>query len=135
MLNPRKLAAIDLVFLGPKLIITEFVAAVFLSAALGIFVLVRGHGSPGQIALGLYLISLSLNYIPMLIYAIVITHRKNAWAELGSELDNKREATAKYRRQSLWLLVPLVVPFVALRQSRTTVERGGAIPPTGRSPQ
>src|SRR5215813_8037183 len=50
VLNARKLAAIDLVFLGPKLVITEFVAGLFLSAALGIFILVRSHGSPAQIA-------------------------------------------------------------------------------------
>jgi hypothetical protein len=72
VLDPRKLAAIDLAFLGPKVVITEFVAGVFLSAALGVFVLVRGHGTPAQTALGLYLISLGLNYIPMLIYAIAI---------------------------------------------------------------
>ena len=45
MLNARKLVAIDLVFLGSKAIITEFSAGVFLSAALGVFVLVREHGS------------------------------------------------------------------------------------------
>lgn len=135
VLNARKLAAIDLVFLGPKLIITEFVAGVFLSAALGIFILVRSHGSPAPIALGLYLISLGLNYVPMLIYAIVITRGKSARAELGSELENKRAAMADYRRQSLWLLVPLVVAFIALTQDRAAVGRQSAIPPRGPSRQ
>ena len=120
VLDPRKLAALDLVFLGPQVIITEFLAGVFLSAALGIFVLVRGHGSPGQISLGLYLISLGVNYVPMLIYAIAITRAKSAWAELGSELDNRRAAMARYRRQSLWLLVPLIVPVITFTQRRTS---------------
>ena len=80
MLNARKLVAIDLVFLGSKAIITEFSAGVFLSAALGVFVLVRGHGSAAQIVLGLYLISLGVNYIPMLIYAIAITRARSARA-------------------------------------------------------
>ena len=135
VLNARKLAAIDLVFLGPKLIITEFLAGVFLSAALGVFILVRSHGSPAQIALGLYLILLGLNYVPMLIYAIVITRGKSARAELGSEIENKRVAMANYRRQSLWLLVPLVVPLVTLTQDRAAVERRSAIPPRGPSRQ
>jgi len=44
------------------------------------------------------LISLGVNYIPMLIYAIAITRAKSARSELGSELDNKRLAMKKYRR-------------------------------------
>ena len=135
MLNARKLAAIDLVFLGPKVVTAEFVAGVFLSAALGIFILVRSHGSPAQIALGLYLITLGLNYAPLLIYAIVLTRDNSASAELGSELENKRVAMANYRRQSFWLLVPLVVPLVALTQGRALVERHSAIPPSGPSRQ
>jgi hypothetical protein len=116
--NARKLAAIDLIFLGPKVVITEFSAGVFLSAVLGIFVLVRGHHSLAQIVLGLYLISLGINYVPMLHYAIRIRRAEGARAELGNELDDKRVAMAKYRRQSLWLLVPMIVPLLALAQSR-----------------
>ena len=93
MLNARKLAAIDRVFLGPKLVITEFIAGVFLSAALGIFVLVAGHGSPVQIGLGLYFISLGTNYIPLRIFAIAMTKANSARSELGRELDNTRLAT------------------------------------------
>jgi hypothetical protein len=116
--NARKLAAIDLIFLGPKVIITEFSAGVFLSAVLGIFVLVRGHHSLAQTVLGLYLISLGINYVPMLNYAIRMSRAKSARAELGNELDDERVAMAKYRRQSLWLLVPIIVPLMALAQSR-----------------
>ena len=48
VLNPRKLAAIDLALLGPKVIISEFIIGVFLSAALGVFVLLRGHAQARQ---------------------------------------------------------------------------------------
>jgi len=119
VLNARKLVAIDLVFLGSKAIIAEFSAGVFLSAALGIFVLVREHGSVAQIVLGLYLISLGVNYIPMLLYAIAITRARSAPAELGGELDDMRVTMAKYRRHSLWLLVPLVVPLTVFSQTWT----------------
>ena len=121
MLNPRKLAAIDLAFLGPRIIIAEFAFAVLFSPALGVFVLLRGHGSPVQIALGVYLISLGLNYVPMLVYAFAINKTKSARTELGSELDDKRAAMTKYRRQSIWLLMPLIVPIVALTQARKRV--------------
>ena len=85
------------------------------------FVLVRGHGSFAQLLLGLYLISLGVNYVPMLIYAIAITRAKSARWEVGEELEDKRSAMAKYRRQSVLLLVPLLVPIIAITQRR---ERG-----------
>jgi len=118
VLDARKLVAIDLVFLGAKVIIVEFAIGILFSAALGVFVLLRGHGSLVQVVLGLYLISIGINYVPMLIYAIAITKANSARAELGSELDNKGAAMAKYRRQSLWLLVPLSVPVIVITQTR-----------------
>ena len=118
MLDARKLVAIDLVFLGAKVIIVEFAIGILFSAALGVFVLLRGHGSLVQVVLGLYLISIGINYVPMLIYAIAITKANSARAELGSELDDKGAAMAKYRRQSLWLLVPLSVPVIVITQTR-----------------
>ena len=117
MINPRKLAAIDIVFLGSKFIIAEFAGGVLLGVALGTIILFRG-ASFRQLALGLYLISLGINYVPMLIYAIAITRSESARAEMGDELSDKRRAMAKYRRQSILLLVPLLVPIVALGQER-----------------
>jgi hypothetical protein len=111
--NPRKLAAIDIFFLGPKVIIAEFAAGVLLSSALGAFVLYRGQ-SAWQSILGLYLISLGVNYVPMLVYAVAIARWHSAEAELGEELIDKRRAMAKYRRQSLLLLIPLLAPILAL---------------------
>jgi len=113
MMNPRKLAAIDILFLGSNFIIIEFALGVLSSAALGTFVLFRGH-SFIQLALGLYLISLGINYVPMLIYAVTISKGDSARAEMGNELDDKSRAMAKYRRQSILLLVPLLVPIIAL---------------------
>ena len=112
MINPRKLVAIDIVFLGSK-----FIIASLLVECCSALPLVRGH-SFGQFALGLYLISLGINYVPMLIYAVGITRGESARAELGDELNDKRRAMAKYRRKSLLLLVPLLVPIVALSQER-----------------
>jgi hypothetical protein len=76
------------------------------------------HDSVTQLVLGVYLIGLSINYVPMLIYAIGLTTNKSARAELGQELNDERRAMAKYRRQSLLLLVPFLVPTLALCQKR-----------------
>ena len=62
VLNPRKLAAIDIAFLGARLIIAEYAIAVLVAPALGVLTLVRG-GSYWQLALGLYLILLGINYV------------------------------------------------------------------------
>jgi hypothetical protein len=115
MVDPKKLAAIDLVFLGPKIIIAEFALGVLLSLALAAFILLR-FSAPLQIVLGLYFASLGINYLPMLIYAIHITKAGSARILLGDELDEPRKAMAKYRRQSVLLLVPLLIPIIALRR-------------------
>jgi hypothetical protein len=94
VVNPRKLAAIDIVFLGSKLIIAEFAGGVLLCVALGMFVLFRGH-SFWQFILGLYLISLGINYVPMLFYAVAITRGRSARAEMGDELRDQRQAMAR----------------------------------------
>jgi len=114
VLNPRKLAAIDIAFLGAKVVIAEYASAVLVAPALGVLTLLRGSGY-GRLALGLYLIALGINYVPMLAYAAVISKGRSARAEIGGELGDQRRAMAKYRRQSLFLLVPLVVPIAALR--------------------
>jgi hypothetical protein len=115
-INLRKLAAIDLAF-GCKVIIAEFAAGALLCGALGILVLVQ-RDSFTQLVLGVYLIGLSTNYVPMLIYAIGITRNKSTRAELGQELTDEPRVMAKYRRQSLLLLVPFLVPTLALSQKR-----------------
>jgi hypothetical protein len=52
MRNLRKLAAIDIVFLGYKFVLAEYAVGVFLSVALGLFALFRAH-SFWQEALGI----------------------------------------------------------------------------------
>jgi hypothetical protein len=74
-----------------------------------------------QIVLGVYLLLLAINYIPMLWCAIDIARHRTAAAELGDELSDKVAAMRKYRRQSLWLLVPLAVPLAwIMRRKRAT---------------
>ena len=112
-LDLRKLAAIDIVFLGFRLVVGEYAFGVVFSTALGIFVLIRSH-SLWQVALGAYLICLGLNYVPMLAYTISIANKQNGRAELGEELQNRRRAMTKYRWLSLLLLVPLALPVLVI---------------------
>lgn len=117
LIKLRKLAAIDITFLGYGLIFAEYAGGVFLSLGLGLFVLFRSH-SYWQVLLGIYFIGLGTNYVPMLVYAATIGGIKNAQAELGDELTDRRRAMAKYRRQSLVLLVPLLALLLVFIQTR-----------------
>src|ERR1700732_398278 len=117
MLNIRKLAAIDLEFLGPKLILTEFGLGALGSALVGILTLRAGiyrFHSPRMIVLGAYLLFLGINYVPLLLHAIDMVCHGGAGQEIADELGDKRAAFRKYRRQSLLLLLPLLVPAAAI---------------------
>src|SRR5215472_12349054 len=90
-INIRKLAALDIVFHGPKFILIEFALGVFGCAALGLFSVYYGllHGpvhSPLAIILGCYLLGVALNYVPLLLYAISIVRQKSAHQEAAYEL-------------------------------------------------
>ena len=113
--QPTKLAAIDIAFLGARLIIAEYAIGVLLSVALGAFTLLRG-GPHWQLAVGLYLVLLGINYVPMLVCAVAISKGGSTHAEIDDELTDEGRAMAKYRWQSVFLLVPLVVAITALRQ-------------------
>lgn len=117
MINVRRLAAVDLRFLGAKFIVTEFAVGVIGPAALGIPTLLKSH-SIEMTLFGGYLISLGVNYTPLLLHAISILHNDSEQAELEEEPRSRTGLFRKYRRQSLWVLVPIVVPVVAIRQQR-----------------
>ncbi len=119
MLNVRKLAAIDLQFLGAKIILTEFALGVLGSIALGLLTLRAGiqrFHSRKMIAFGAYLLFLGINYVPLLLHAISMQREGSALQEIAGELGDKRAAFRKYRRQSLFLLLPLIVPVAAIAQ-------------------
>ena len=113
MIDFRKLAAVDIAFLGSRLILAEFSIGVLGPLALGVFTLLRSH-STGGIALGFYLLCIGINCVPLLLYAIIVVRLGRARFEIAEESADKRRMFHKYRLQSLLLLVPLAVPILAL---------------------
>ena len=119
----RKLAALDIVFHGPKLILAEFAFGVFFTGALGLLLtyagFVTGHfRAPWVALLGCYMLVLAINYVPLFLYAIKIVRGKSAQEEVAFELGQKERYARKYTMQSLLLLLPLVVPVLAISQER-----------------
>ncbi|WP_169461036.1 hypothetical protein [Ktedonobacter racemifer] len=117
IINVRKLVALDIVFHGPVFIIGEFALAVVGASALGLFsiffFLSRGAY---PIFVGCYLLGMALNYVPLLVYAIAIVRRKSAREEVAFEVEHRGRYVRRYTLQSLLLLVPLLVFFLALYQ-------------------
>lgn len=115
MIDPHKLAAIDIATLGLTFSIGNFAGTALLCLSLGVFILWR-EDSYQQLTLGLYFVSLGINYLCMLFYALEINNRESARTAIGGELNRERGAMAEYRRQSIYLLLPLVVPIVAIQR-------------------
>ncbi|HEY7358212.1 MAG TPA: hypothetical protein VH590_17145 [Ktedonobacterales bacterium] len=120
IINIRKLVALDMVFHRPKLILAEFILGVFGSAALAVVIAApgffAGHVSLEQILVSGYILCIGLNYVPLLLYAISIARRGSAQAEVAFELAHKERYACKYSDQSFLLLLPLVVPILAISQ-------------------
>lgn len=119
-INIRKLAALDIVFHGSKLILAEFALGVVFCGVLGVFSLFAFFRNPSHplfiVMLGVFLCWIALNYAPLLLYAISITRRKSAELEVAFELEHKDVYARKYTLQSALLVLPLVVPILALVQ-------------------
>ncbi|HVC98289.1 MAG TPA: hypothetical protein VND64_31760 [Pirellulales bacterium] len=111
MIDIRKLTAVDIALHGPTFIMIEFVVGEILLVLLAILGFSRG-GTP---IWSWYLVCLAVNYLPLLTYAVVIVRKRSAHDEAAAELVD-RSNLRRYGIQQLWLLVPLVVPLVALWQ-------------------
>ena len=118
MLNVRRLAAIDIALLGPRIIIAEFSFGVIVPLAIGIFMALRGR-SVNQALLSAYFVTLGVNYVPLLLHAWSLRDRSRARSEISSELGSDPQAAMRrYRRGSMLLLLPLVIPVLAVMQAR-----------------
>jgi hypothetical protein len=96
-----------------KIIAIEFAGAIG-CMVLGLWTLIHGHGR--MVLVGAWLVSIGLNYVPLVVYARGFHDPAALRAELTG-IDFAVEA----RRAGLfqfWLLVPLVVDVAALRDWR-----------------
>ncbi len=109
IINIRKLAALDIVFHGQLPITIEFFLGVFLIAIIGLLVFYSG-----QTILGIYMMFLSLNYIPLLIYALLIDGK--ARKEVKMEVSNLKRYGSKYNIQQFMIFIPLSIIVLSILQ-------------------
>ena len=116
MINIRKLAAVEMAWLGTGVIITEYALGASMPLFLGVFSIRSALLSPilvgWEVFLGAWLIAISVNYIPLFIYAILIARTGSAKEEGQAEIARAR----KYGSQQVIILIPLMVVIFALVQ-------------------
>jgi hypothetical protein len=113
------LAAIDLYFLGPKLIVAESALGAVGLVALGLFTVHKAFHQENPVrfmASGIYMLTVGINYVPLLLYSVSIARDGTAEEEIQHDLRDRRSAARKYRKQSQYILVPLVVLVLAILQ-------------------
>lgn len=119
-INIRKLAALDIVFHGARLILAEFIVTVVLGAVFGVLSFFDFFHNPDHplinVMMGFILSWIAINYVPLLVYTIGIIKNKSAEREVAYELEHKNFYARKYTLQSLLLVLPLVVPVLAISQ-------------------
>ena len=118
LINVRKLAALDIAFHGSRLILAEFAFAVCICAALGLFILFHASNpSPVAVLLGCLFLGVSLNYVPLLLYAVSIARSRSATQEVAFELAHKDSYARKYMLQSVVLIpIPFALALLAAYQ-------------------
>jgi hypothetical protein len=124
MIEVRKLAAIDMAWLGARVVVTEYALGVMLPLVLGILSLRAGLAQQyllsWQTIFGTWLVTISVNYVPLLIYAVAIARAGTVQEEGLPEFAH----AGRYGIQQAIILVPLFVVLLALAQERKRRRHG-----------
>jgi hypothetical protein len=122
MIDVRKLAAVDMVWLGTRVVVAEYALGIVLPLVLGVISIRVGLFGIVQVgwqtALGFYLVSIAANYIPLFIYAVLIAKGGSVKEEGQPELVHAK----RYGIQQVIILVPLLVVILALLQESQPVK-------------
>lgn len=116
MINIRKLAAVDMMLHGTRLILAEYAIGIALPLVLGLISIIPGFfnftQSGWQTVLGYWLVSIAVNYIPLFIYAVIIARGGTVKAEGEPVLAQIK----LYNIQQLIIFIPLLVAILTLIQ-------------------
>jgi hypothetical protein len=128
LIEVHKLAAVDMLWLGPRVVIAEYAAGVALPLALGLWSLrphlaSRPHSGGWPLALGLWLITIAANYVPLFLHALSLARSGAVEREGRPEMAHAR----RYGVQQIMILVPLFVVVLAIAQHRAARRAGTAI--------
>jgi len=114
LVDVRKLAAVDMAWLGVRVILAEYAFGVLLPLALGALSLRSGlRGTSGaELLLGVWLLAIAANYVPLFLYALAIARAGSVEQEGRPEIARAH----RYGLQQVMILVPLFVVILSLLQ-------------------
>jgi len=118
VINVRKLVALDITLHGPRFIMVEFGVGTPAILAVGGYL-----AATGQLVLGVYLLLTGINYIPLLIYVVLIVRGGTAAEEVAGGLSQDRHYVRKYSTQQLLIFVPFAVILLTVFQELTEPRR------------
>jgi hypothetical protein len=119
IIDIRTLAALDMAGLGAVVILVEYFLGIVLPFGLGLVSLRQGGvpttdpvSWPG--ILGLWLLAISANYVPLFLYAVRLKRTNRVDIEGRPAMANAR----RYGLQQIIILLPFAVVLLALLQER-----------------
>jgi hypothetical protein len=114
----RKLAAVDMAWIGPRVILAEYALGIVLPVIFGLISIRSGLlGWPQagwEVGVGLWLVTISGNYVPLFIYALLIAQVGTVKVEGEPEFARAR----RYGIQQVIILIPFLVVILAVLQER-----------------
>jgi hypothetical protein len=118
-MNVRRLAALDMhgargTPRRRRVILAEFALGTVGGAALGVWALT--WGGPVGVVLGIWLLGLAANYVPLTAHVLSLWDPRTLEAELSGL--NLRAELRHYTRVQVWVLVPFCVAGLAVAQAR-----------------
>ncbi len=87
-------------------------------AALSLRAGISGPGHPvlSEIAIGAVLVSIGVNYLPLLMYAVAFIRSGTARKVVALELEKGQQSQRRYGSQQFLLVVPFAVLLIAVVQ-------------------
>ena len=117
LIEVRKLAALDMAWLGTRLVLAEYALGVVLPAALGTLSLGLGVARHAELYQwpvlgGIWLLTIAANYVPLFLYAVALARAGTVQEEAQAERPHIR----RYVLQQAMILVPLLVLALSVAQ-------------------
>ena len=117
LVNVRRLAAIDMYGVSGsarrrRVILAEFIIGVIGMVGFGVWVSTNASDITSRMV-GLWLVGAGLNYVPLAVYAVILSQRGALEAELAGA--DTRSELRRYGVLQLWILVPLSLIAVELQ--------------------
>lgn len=109
LFNVRRLVALDMGLHGPTFILTEFGLGVLIPLILGWSLIARGF-----LVFGAYIVTLGINYVPALIYAVAL--RKSYGEVVDMKDPGIGKLNRKYSVHQFLIFIPFFVVVLAIIQ-------------------